>query len=118
MQLFARLILFVASLAVLLAIYFGQSEYLETLPQSTVVIIFTTLAAAAFALLLAEHWFTSPTHSITNSLSVLLVMLPSYPSLSELGLWYYLLLAYSGAILLASCLGSKPNQSLEKRRTH
>lgn len=104
MNIVARLVLFVASLAGLFAIYVGQSEYLNTLPSSTVVIVFTTLAAAAFALLLAEHWFTSPTHAISNSLSVLLVMLPAYPSLSELGIWYHLLVGFVAAILIASCL--------------
>lgn len=99
----------------------SQSAYLDTLPNSTVVIVFTTLAASAFALLLVEHWFTSPTHSITNSLSVLLVMLPAFPNLSELGVWYYLILGYAAIVFLASCaalvlleIGNKGNASAEK----
>lgn len=104
MQIVARLILFFASLMVLGAIYIGQQSYLSSIPQSTVIIVFTSLAAASFALLLVEHWFTSPTHSITNSLSTLLVMLPAYPSLSQLGVWYYILLGYSALILALSCL--------------
>lgn len=104
MQIIARIVVFLALLFFLTAIYFGQSDYLSTLPNSTVVIIFTTLAAASFALLLVEHWFTSPTHAITNSLSILLVMLPAYPSLSELGIWYYIIVAYASAVLFASCM--------------
>ena len=104
MNIVARIVVFFGAIGTLLAIYLGQSAYLNSLPDSTVVIVFTALAAAAFALLLVEHWFTSPTHSITNSLSVLLVMLPAHPSLSKLGIWYYLILGYAAVVLLASCL--------------
>lgn len=104
MSIISRIVLFVGSLAALAAIYVGFSGYLETVPSSTVIIIFTALAVSSFSLLLVEHWFTSPTHAITNSLSVLLVMLPSYPSLSSLGIWYYVIVIYAALVLLLATL--------------
>jgi len=104
MSIVSRIVLFIGSMAALSAIYFGYSGYLKTIPSSTVIIIFTALAVASFSLLLVEHWFTSPTHAITNSLSLLLVMLPSYPNLSSLGIWYYLIVIYAATVLILATL--------------
>jgi len=97
-----RVFLVVSSILVLALLYSRFAASAVGIPEEVVVLIFVSLAAGSFSMLLAEHWFTSPSDGVINSLSVLLAMLPAYPSLSALGVWYYILVGFALTILIIS----------------
>jgi uncharacterized protein len=82
-------------------------------------VIFTGLVMASFVALLMEHWFTKPTDAIATAIAILLVIVPSWNSLAEMGAVLIGLAGYTAGILvLASVaillMSGEPSEKRQK----
>lgn len=97
-----RILTFTLSAIALVIIYNVFKSDLPIEQRSSSVFIFSTLLTLSFAVLFLEHWFTKPTDVVATTISLLLAMAPSRPSLERLGIWYDLFFFYLIFILLVA----------------
>lgn len=93
-----RIAVFIVSVILLAGIYLGYKEPIQSLDEPGIVIL-SALVMLSFALLFAEHFFTRPTDVIASSISILLLISPLHSLLNKLGVWYWILWAYSATVL-------------------
>lgn len=98
-----RIIVFLATLALLLVCYAVFKTSIDVLNSKGIVII-SALIMLSFTTLLAEHFFTRPTDVVASAVSVLLLLSPMHSELNEMGLWYWMFWSYSAALLIVSLL--------------
>lgn len=98
-----RIIVFLATLAILLVGYFTFKTPIDILSNKGIVII-SALIMLSFTTLLAEHFFTRPTDVVASAVSILLLLSPIHSELKDLGLWYWIFWGYSAVLLIASLL--------------
>ena len=67
-------------------------------------IIFSALFLMSASVLLFEPFFTRPTDVIAASVSILLLLVPSARMLESWGIWYWVMIAYELASLIAAVL--------------
>jgi uncharacterized protein len=88
MKPWSRIITFLLSAVALGIVYWLFKADLPVDESSASVFIFSTLLTLSFAVMLLEHWFTKPTDVVATTISLLLAMAPSRPSLEKLGIWF------------------------------
>ncbi|MDG0970175.1 MAG: hypothetical protein P8O06_10080, partial [Porticoccaceae bacterium] len=98
-----RIIVFLATLAILLVGYFTFKTPIDILSNKGIVII-SALIMLSFTTLLAEHFFTRPTDVVASAVSILLLLSPIHSELKDMGLWYWIFWGYSAVLLIASLL--------------
>jgi hypothetical protein len=98
-----RIIVFLATLAILLVGYFTFKTPIDILSNKGIVII-SALIMLSFTTLLAEHFFTRPTDVVASAVSILLLLSPIHSELKDMGLWYWIFWSYSAVLLIASLL--------------
>jgi uncharacterized protein len=97
-----RLIFFLLTITLAIALLAFWPAYLPVSPTVKIV-LFTTLITAAFAAALIEHFFTKPTDVVANATAVLLLLLPAHPDLEKFGWWFWAIVSYYiSAISVAS----------------
>lgn len=95
-----RLIAFAVCIAVLVAIFLFAGKF--SARDETAIVILATLVSLVTANFLMEKFFTTPTEAFVNSFSGLVLLATSYDAFKGAGHWYYVLIAYVGAVLLLS----------------
>ena len=83
-----RVIVFLVALALVLTGYLVFKLPVDML-ESKGIIIISALIMMSFTTLLAEHLFTRPTDVVATTVSILLLLSPTYPDLQDMGLWYW-----------------------------
>ncbi|WP_148255329.1 ATP-binding protein [Aidingimonas lacisalsi] len=96
-----RIIVFLATLALLLVGYIAFKSPMDVLNSKGILII-SALIMLSFTTLLAEHFFTRPTDVVASAVSILLLLSPLHSELNEMGLWYWIIWGYSAALLVVS----------------
>ncbi|MBN2598833.1 MAG: DUF87 domain-containing protein [Marinifilaceae bacterium] len=94
-----RITVFITTMA-LLAIAFVVFRNPITSLGERGIVIFSALIMLSFITLLAEHFFTRPTDVVASTLSVLLLISPIHALLTETGVWYWAIWAYSASLLI------------------
>jgi len=72
----------------------------------------------AFVSLFIEHFYTRPADVLASTLSLILLLAPIRPDLTALGIWYWILLTYTGFFFLAALIAMLlygPNDSPESK---
>lgn len=96
-----RIVLFLITFGLLLVVFaitYGR-PFPTTNPS---LVIFTSLLMLSFATLFLEHFFTTPTHVLLSTISILLLISPLGDELSRFGIWYSLFYGYNLVLLLTS----------------
>jgi uncharacterized protein len=115
-----RIVLFLITFVLLLVIF--VLTYGHPFPTTNpALVLFTSLLMLSFASLFLEHFFTTPTHVLLSTISILLLISPIREELSRFGIWYSLFYAYNLLLLLTSLAalllvdGEKASFSLQNR---
>jgi uncharacterized protein len=109
-----RIIVFVATLLLLIPVAYFARAPLSSASEAGVVIV-SVLIMLSFTVLLLEHFFTKPTDVTASAIAILLILAPLHGQLEKLGIWYWILISYSALLLLTSILslfflhGSQPS---------
>lgn len=96
-----RVAVFITTLLILILVYYLTyplaSPDIDTL-------IFTSLITLSFVILFIEHFFSTPTDVLANSLAILIVLAPLRLQLSNMGIWYWIVFIYTLVIGLAALI--------------
>ena len=98
-----RVIVFLVALALVLTGYLVFKLPVDML-ESKGIIIISALIMMSFTTLLAEHLFTRPTDVVATTVSILLLLSPTYPDLQDMGLWYWAFWGYNAVLLTISLI--------------
>ena len=98
-----RIIVFLATLVLLLVGYIAFKTPIDVLSNKGIMII-SALMMLSFTTLLAEHFFTRPTDVVASAVSILLLLSPIHSELKDMGLWYWFFWSYSAVLLIISLL--------------
>lgn len=89
-----RISVFMISMALLGVVFFFLRDDLE-LPASITTLVFSALIMISFASLFIEHYFTTPSDVLANTISILLVLAPLHVILGRMGDAYWIFFSYN-----------------------
>jgi|WetSurMetagenome_2_1015567.scaffolds.fasta_scaffold00300_14 uncharacterized protein len=115
-----RITLFIISFILLLVVFFITTG--RAFPESEhAVVLFTALLMLSFATLFLEHFFTTPTHVLLSTISILLLLAPLHSQLSNFGQWYWIFFGYNLLLTLTSLVAllllddNKSSEAMQNR---
>jgi uncharacterized protein len=96
-----RITLFIINFFLLLVVFFVTTGRVFPSSEQSVV-LFSALLMLSFATLFLEHFFTTPTHVLLSTISILLLLAPLQFQLSKFGRWYWIFFGYNLLLVVTS----------------
>jgi hypothetical protein len=115
-----RIFVFLISMAGLVVVFFVTKSNITASPEIFTVVI-SAMIMLSFTALFVEHFFTTPSDVLANTISILLVIAPLSGNLSKYGIWYWIFFFYNFLLLITSLLSlllinsQKSSASLQNR---